>query len=93
MDEDDVPALTAAQAGLLTRMAGGASLVQPRHGLRSWSLEGDPDMPIDDVSPRQLRAKGLVALVRCGSAKVGRLGVYNLTLAGRAALLAWRMLR
>ena len=85
--------LTEAQAAILTRMAGGATLTHSLLGDRLWSLLEDPFTVFDDVSPRQLRAAGLIALAQRGSAKADRADAYRLTASGNAALRAWRLSR
>ena len=83
--------LTEAQAAILTRMAGGATLTHSLIGDQLWSLLENPFTVFDDVSPRQLRAAGLIALAQRGSVKADRADVYRLTAAGHAALRAWRL--
>ncbi|MDX7953459.1 hypothetical protein P7D22_20035 [Lichenihabitans sp. Uapishka_5] len=51
-----------AQATILTRMAGGATLTPSLLGDRLWSLLEDPFTVFDDVSPRVLLAAGMIAL-------------------------------
>ena len=82
--------MTDAQAAILTRMAGGATLTHSLLGNRLWSLLEDPSTVFDDVSPRVLLAAGLIALQQRGSVKSDRADAYRLTLAGRAALVTWR---
>ena len=85
--------LTDAQAAILTRMAGGGTLTHSLLGDRLWSLFEDQFTVFDDVSPRQLRAAGLITLAQRGSVKADRADVYRLTAAGHAALRAWRLSR
>ena len=88
----DAPAmLTEAQAAILTRMAGGATLTHSLLGDRLWSLLEDPFTVFDDVSPRLLLAAGLIALAQRGSVEADRADAYRLTLAGHNALRAWRI--
>ena len=90
----DAPAaLTDAQSAILTRMACGATLTHSLLGDRLWSLFEDPFTVFDDVSPRQLRAAGLIALAQRGSVKADRADAYRLTAAGHAALRAWHLSR
>lgn len=86
-------AVTDAQAAILTRMAGGQTLTHSLLGDRLWSLLEDPFTVFDDVSPRQLRVAGLIALAQRGSVKADRADAYRLTAAGHAALRAWRLSR
>ena len=82
--------MTDAQAAILTRMAGGQTLTHSLLGNRLWSLLEDPFTVFDDVSPRQLRAAGLIALAQRGSVKADRADAYRMTASGHAALGAWR---
>ena len=83
--------VTDAQAAILTRMAGGTTLTHSLIGERLWSLLEDPFTVFDDVSPRQLRAAGLIALEYRGSVRTNRADAYRLTAAGHAALFQWRL--
>ncbi len=85
--------LTEAQAAILTRMAGGATLTHSLVGYRLWSLLEDPFTVFDDLSPRQLRAAGLITLAQRVSVKANRADVYRPTSGGHAALRAWRLRR
>ena len=85
--------LTDAQAAILTRMACGQTLTHSLIGDRLWSLLEDPFTVFDDVSPRQLRAAGLIALAQSGSVKADRADAYRLTAVGHAALRAERLSR
>ena len=83
--------MTDAQAAILTRMAGGSTLTHSLLGERLWSLLDDPYTVFDDVSPRQLRAAGLIALTQQGSVMTDRADTYRLTATGHAALQAWQL--
>ena len=78
--------MTDAQAAILTRMAGGATLTHSLLGDRLWSLLEDPFTVFDDMSPRVLIAAGLIALAQRGSVKADQADAYQLTTAGHAAL-------
>lgn len=82
--------MTEDQAAILARMVAGATLTHSLLGDRLWSLLEDPFTVFDDVSPRVLLAAGLIALARQGSVKADRADAYRLTVAGHAALQAWR---
>lgn len=78
--------LTEAEARILSRVAGGETLVQSLVAERLWSLLQDPFTVFDDVSPRRLRNAGLIELLQAGSLRDDRADSYMITEAGRAAL-------
>lgn len=82
--------LTAAQADILSRMDAGETLTHSLLGERLWSLLEDPWTVFDDLSPRQLRAAGLITFARPGSVDEDRADAYKLMPAGRAVLETWR---
>ena len=82
--------MTEAQAAILIRMADGFTLTHSLLGDRLWSLLEDPGTVFDDMSPRQLRTGGLIALHRPGSIAADRADTYRITEAGRRALAIWR---
>lgn len=85
--------MTEAQAAILARMAGGATLTRSLVGDRLWSLLEDPFTRFDDVSPRVLLSAGLIALAQRGSVEADRADAYGLTSAGKDALRVWRSRR
>ena len=85
--------LTGPQADILCRMEAGAALTQSLLGDRLWSLLEDPWTVFDDVSPRRLRADGLIEQAERGSLEDDRADAYRLTPAGLTVLKAWRSAR
>ncbi len=82
--------LTPAEAAILSRAAR-RTLVQSLLGDRLWSLLEDPFTLFDDLSPRRLRAAGLIELGRPGSLAEDRPDEYRVTVSGQAALAAFAL--